>query len=44
MPWWGWIIVGVVSFAALWYTIITVLMLTVWQSVNKELKNNKKGW
>jgi hypothetical protein len=44
MPWWGWVIVGVVSFVALWYAFVMVLMLTVWQSVSKELKNNKKGW
>jgi hypothetical protein len=41
MPWWGWIIVGVVGFFAFWYTVIAVLALTVFRSARKQIK---KGW
>jgi hypothetical protein len=44
LPWWSWVIIGVVSFAAIWYTVIMVIMLTVGHSVHKELKNTRKGW
>ena len=45
MPWWGWVCVGVVSFWIVWYAIVMVLILKVWQSANKEFKNDKrKGW